>query len=164
MQNSNSPPKYGAEGPPGGVDAWNAQRNAAAAQSQGKRGNLIQRMGGAIANMPQVAQARQAQQQAMSQPRPWGDVGRMQWGQQQGGAPQMPPQAQGAPPPMQGQMPGGATPSMPTQGQAASMPQQQPQRPVQQTGMAGLGQAAGKMTQMMQAAALRRRGGGMSQE
>ena len=51
---------------------------------------------------------------------------------------------------------------MPLQQGGAAAPATQPQMP--QQGMAGLGQAAGKMAQMMQAAALRRRGGQMPQE
>ena len=155
MQNSQQPPKYGAEGPPGGVEAWNAQRNAQQAQSQGKRGNLVQRMGGAIAGMnPQMTQ----QRAAMSQPQPWGNVGRMQWGQPQGGPPQgMPPQAQGMPQGGPPQMPGGAQPSMPTQ--AAQPPQQaQRQQPdprmamLASSPMSGLGMAAARVN------ALRNRG------
>jgi hypothetical protein len=82
-------------------------------------------------------------QQRQTQPNWSSGQGAVQWPGQGGGPPQ-------GTPPMQ---------SQPTQAQAASMP---PQRPPQQYGMAGLGQAAGKGVQMMQAAALRRRG--MQQE
>jgi hypothetical protein len=98
MRNSNSPPpKYGAEGPPGGPEAWAQQR----AQAQGGKPSGMQRMLGAVAGMnPQMLQqiqAQRAQQQAMSQPQPWSQVGRTQWGSQ--GAPQGGQVPQGAPPP-----------------------------------------------------------------
>lgn len=145
MRNSNStPPRYGAEGPPGGPEAWARQR----AQGGGKS-SIFMRAAQGLANLPQFQQNRA---QRPTQP-DWSQGGAVQWPGQGGGPPQgMPPQAQGAPP----TQPQG-TPSM------QSQPTQAQARPPQQYGMAGLGQAAGKGVQMMQAAALRRRGG-MQQE
>jgi len=76
-------------------------------------------------------------------------------GQGQGGQPPMPGGPQGPPP---GGPPGGPPPGMqmPQDGTHQGTPMQGMHRPEQQTGMAGLGQAAGKGMQMMrQAMALR---------
>lgn len=167
MRNSQQqPPKYGAEGPPGGVEAWNQQRFA---QTQGKdMPKMFQRLGGAIAGMnPEWAQNRAAAMQARSQPQPWSQVPRMQWPGQGGAAPSpqgQPPQAQmpGTPPQMPQSSVGWAGMQLPQQSQA-SQAAGQPQLP-QQTGMAGLGQAAGRGMQMLRANALRRGGGRMQEQ
>lgn len=154
MRNSNvTPPKYGAEGPPGGVEAWNRQRFAPPQQQQGMAGlgqmvrGMVERQRGPQAGPPQGGM------------QPWGQVARAQWpGQDQGqhmnpmGPGPNHPQGMGG-----GQMPGGAPPQMPSQSQATQAAGQ-PQLP-QQTGMAGLGQLGRKaFDQMAQARALR--GGG----
>ena len=164
MQNTNSPPKYGAEGPPGGAEEWNRQRYA---RTQPKVQKMFQQIGEAIRNGP-MGQRMQERQQSMTQPKPWDQVGRVQWGQQgapQGGPPPMPPPGAGAgPQPGMGIMPmpaQGAPP--PDQGSAMQqMAQRARQMPEQQTGMAGLGAGMAKLAQMRKAQALR--GGGQIQE
>lgn len=167
MQNRSSPPKYGAEGPPGGPDAWARQR------AQGNQSNM-QRMLGAVASMnPQMRaamEAKRAQQQSMSQPRPWDQVQRAVWPGQGQGQPQ-PPGPPPAPPSGASMMPNTNAPPPPMP--SAEPPQQSMrpqwmqqmgerarQMPEQQTGMAGLGAAAGKINQMRKAQALRGGGGG----
>jgi hypothetical protein len=158
MRNSNQPPpKYGAEGPPGGVEAWNRQRFQPQPQQpqQGMAGlgqmvrGMVERQRGPQQGPPQGGM------------QPWGQVARAQWPGQGQGMPQGGP-PQGTPP----QMPGGGQPQMPLQSQAQQMQPRQggPQMP--QTGMAGLGAGAAKLGQMMQARALRGggRGGGQMQE
>jgi hypothetical protein len=159
MRNSNQqPPKYGAEGPPGGAEAWNRQRFGGGQQQSGMA-RMLSTLASANPQMRAAMEAKRAQQQSMSQPRPWDQVQRAVWpGQGQPQPPQgMAPSPQGQPP--QAQMPGAPPMSgeMPQQSQA-SQAAGQPQLP-QQTGMAGLGQAAGRGMQMMRAAALRRGGG-----
>lgn len=165
MQNRSSPPRYGAEGPPGGAEAWNQQRFQ---QAQGGKKNLFSNVGSMIAGMnPQALQQLQERRQQMSQPRPWDQVPRAQWpgqGQPPGPPPAPPsgasmmPNTNAPPPPMPSAEP-------PQQSMRPQWMQQMGERarqmPEQQTGMAGLGAAAGKINQMRKANALR---GGRVQE
>lgn len=153
MRNSNSPPpRYGAEGPPGGAEAWNRERFQ---QAQPKGGS------GMFAPLLRRAAEGIGQHFGQQMQRPtapdWSKAPRMQWGQQ----PQQPLQmSPGAPPPgasptQNAPMPGGPQGMAPAQSQAQSsmmpggpqMPPQgaqqgQPQMQQPQQGMAGLGQAA----------------------
>lgn len=115
--NSQQPPRYGAEGPPGGPEAWNRQRFGQE-QPQGKKG-----FSGAIQQMLQQrfgqggpSQGGQPQTMPGQGPVNWSGQGRAQWGQPQGQTP-MPgslgaQMGGGQPPP---QMPGGAPQGAPTQ-------------------------------------------------
>lgn len=117
--NSQQPPRYGAEGPPGGVEEWNRQRFG---QEQGKKiPKMFRQLGEAIRNGPIGQRAAEARAQRPTQPDWSTGQGRVQWGQPQGQAP-MPgslgaQMGGGQPTPTQSAAMGGQPPPMPTQAQ-----------------------------------------------
>jgi hypothetical protein len=119
--NSKSPPRYGAEGPPGGAEAWGRQRN----QPQGMS---------AIGQFARMATNRAGLTQPQSQqPRPttpdWSQSSPVQWGQRPAPGPSAPP-ANGM-----AMMPGPSAPP----------PRPPAQPPAQGAGMSGLGALARAM-------------------
>jgi hypothetical protein len=137
MRNSQPPPRYGAEGPPGGAEAWNRQRSP---QPQQQGGAALGQMVRAMVDKTGVRHGMGMQQQPRPTAPDWSQGQRMQWGQQPAPGPSAPP-ANGM-----AMMPGPSAP-----------PAQPPQQPPAQ-GAAGLGQAARGMYDRARVNALRGRG------